>query len=249
VTRNATAHAHVLWMDLDGDIYSPEMSLSRATAEMIERDIWNGIYPGVCHAVYSYGTYANGGSYCSEVTQDVATRLGRMSFAGRRGPAEPARAFLDAMGIAYFDEGRAAPQEWPKHQPFELQAPNSPGSPVKRSAPQKRRSRSPSPPELRAQPQFKLPIAGGKDSLSPRLESTVERERSAPLSAATESDEDAGVEVLSLKDTRPLAEQVAAWKGFHQKMREMGVKVAGNPGDELPGEEGDADPARRSAKA
>jgi hypothetical protein len=234
VTGNATAHAHVLWMDLDGDIYSPEMSLSRATAEMIERDIWNGTYPGVCHAVYSYGTYANGGSYCSEVTQDVATRLGRMSFAGRRGPAAPARAFLDAMGIAYFDEGRAGSQVGPKQQPFELQAPDLPDSPVK----------SPSLPELRAQPQFKLPIAGGKDSQSPRFEN----ERSAPLSAATESDEDAGVEVLSLKDTRPLAEQVAAWKGFHQKMREMGVKAAGDPGDGLPGE-GEADPARRSAKA
>ncbi|SEE29961.1 hypothetical protein SAMN05444161_5364 [Rhizobiales bacterium GAS191] len=209
MSANPTDRACVLWMELDGEIYSPAMSLGRATQETIERDIWNGAHAGVCHAVYSYGSFANGGSYCREITREVAERLGRMSLASSGKPAASALAFLEMFGVGHCDAGAAAPAR-SDDRPVFAQMPA--GSAAKRPPARKRRAKVLSPEELRAQPQFKLPIAGGKQDV-------------APSSTRIETEEEADVEVLSLKDTRPLAEIEAGWTRFDQKLREMGIKL------------------------
>jgi hypothetical protein len=222
VSTNPTDRAYVLWMKRDGEIYSPGMSLDRATQDSIERDIWNGVHAGICHAVYSYGAFANGGSYCREITQEVAERLGRMSFESGSRPAAAALSFLETFGVEH--RRLAAP---PSARPDDRTA----QAPAKRAPARKRRAKVLSPEELRAQPQFKLPIAGGKQSAA----ATVTR---------IEAREEADVGVLSLKDTRPLAEIEAGWARFDQKLRDMGIK--------LPKDEDVAVPAsepRKAAKA
>jgi hypothetical protein len=200
VSTNPTDRAYVLWMKRDGEIYSPGMSLDRATQESIEGDIWNGVHAGICHAVYSYGSFANGGIYCREITQEIAERLGRMSFEGGSRPAAAALSFLESFGVAHRRLASVRPDE------------RTAKAPAKRAPVRKRRAKVLSPEELRAQPQFKLPIAGGKQS-------------AAPSSTRIEAREGADVGVLSLKDTRPLAEIEAGWARFDQKLRDMGVKL------------------------
>ena len=84
MSRGATDHALLLWMEGEGEIYSPAMTLSRSSEEAVTRDLWECAHAGVCHSVYRYGTHANGGSYCREITQDIAARLGRLSLTMRR---------------------------------------------------------------------------------------------------------------------------------------------------------------------
>jgi hypothetical protein len=146
----------VLWMEYEDDIYSPETSLRRATRENFEDDIWRGEYPGVCHAVYSYGTYPNGGSYCREITLEIASGMARRSFEQAIEPIPTVCAFLEAAGEVWFKERREgviSPRPMQMHE--EIAPARSPAKPRKRV-------KTASPEELRAQPQFKLPIAGGK---------------------------------------------------------------------------------------
>ncbi len=197
-----TDDACILWMELDGEVYSPDMPLSRASLELICRDIWNGAYAGICRAVYRYGAPANGGSYCREVTQEVAARLGEMSFAASDAPRASVRTFLEAMGIAY-DKG-GAPQSVEAARPaFEMVSPPEPASRTRRAS-LRRKAKAPTPQELRAQPQLKLPIAGGKGG-----EASHDR-----LLVESDHDADLGVQAVSLKDPRPLAEQKASWDRF-----------------------------------
>ena len=63
------------------DAFATMCKLIAPSEEAIARDLWECAHAGVCHSVYRYGTHANGGSYCREITQDVATRLGRLSLA------------------------------------------------------------------------------------------------------------------------------------------------------------------------
>jgi hypothetical protein len=229
-------------MERQGEIYSPAMTLSRSSEEAVERDLWECTYAGVCHSVYRYGTHANGGSYCREITQEVAARLGRLSRALRRQPAEPVRSFLDAFGVQFF-EGRPA-DERPAYQPFEMRAPQATG-PSKRMPRRKSRAKRLNPEELRAQPQFKLPIAGGKVVGASRR-SAGEATPSPVEPAAVETNERSGVELLSMKDCRPFEEQAAAWERFDQKLRGMGVTGTSEPGQAAPrGDEGSA--PRKSA--
>jgi len=213
-------------MELDGEIYSPRMPLGRARLDVIERDIWNGAHAGVCHAVYSYGSHPNGGGFCREVTQEVAARLGRMSFSARDEIRAPLRAFLEAMGVTY-REHREPRRDGPHDHPFEMEAPPEPASRAKRGA-ARRRSRALTPEELRAQPQLKLPIVGG-GAAAP----------SGKLFVETEPDQGSGVGTVSLKDTRPLAEQKASWDRFRAAVRSWQAPAAGEVGDE-------AVPGRRS---
>ena len=201
------SEAHVLWMERDGEIYSPAMPLRRSTPELIARDLWNGAYTGVCHAVYSYGAYPNGGSFCREVTQDVAERLGEMSFATSDEASTPVRAFLETAGVAC-REARGGMRREPEGEAFEMVSPPEPTVRTRRNA-SKRRAKALTPEELRAQPQFKLPIAGGRAEVS----------RARDLIAESESDEEAGVESVSLRDTRPLAQQKASWDRFRAMIR------------------------------
>jgi hypothetical protein len=245
VSASATDHAVVLWMQHERDIYSPEMSLGRSSEAAIERDLWEGAYPGVCQGIYSYGTHANGGSYCREITQDVAARLGRLSLATRRRPAESVRAFLEAFGIGYFGETvEHGERELGAPPPFEMQPPRSDERARKMSR-RKRRAKPLSAQELWAQPQFKLPIAGGREGEGSR--SDDDAERGSP--AAVRSDEHAGVDELSLKDERPHAEQEAAWRRFDEKLREMGIAAADDGGHRSKLEEGRANPHRKSASS
>ncbi|MFI5013919.1 MAG: hypothetical protein ACHQAY_16385 [Hyphomicrobiales bacterium] len=210
---NATDHACILWMELDGDIYSPEVSLGRATRDMIVRDLGDGAYKGTCHAVYSYGTYRNGGSYCSEITSEIARALSRRSLEASAEPCGSVRAFLDAEGLEYFrDAGERADRLRPQDRLFQLHRPAKPASPKAKRAPRQRRAKPLSPEELRAQPQFKLPIQGGKQGV-------------APQSIRTEFQEEDGVEVLSMKEARPAAEIKADWERFDQKLRDLGFKL------------------------
>ena len=230
-----TGDAHVVWMEFDGELYSPRTPLSRATLELIERDIWNGAYAGVCHAVYSYGSHANGGGYCREVTQDLAERLGRMSFTGRGAVAAPVRAFLEAMGVDYYED-RSSRRGEMSVEPFQMLAPPEPVPAARRGSP-RRRSRSLSPEELRAQPQLKLPIAGGKtgEAVASPGKFLVEIER----------DEEAGIEVLTLKDTSSVAEQEASWDRLRAMVRSW--EAAAGHGGNSPGGKDEA-PERKSAK-
>ncbi len=189
------------------------MSLGRSSEAAIERDLWEGAYPGVCQRIYSYGTHANGGSYCREITQDVAARLGRLSLATRRRPAESVRAFLEAFGIEYFGETVGARRARIGGSSTLRDAAASVGRARTQNARRKRRAKPLSAQELRAQPQFKLPIAGGKEGEGSRSDDAAER--GSP--AAVRSDEHAGVDELSLKDERPLAEQEAAWRAVRRK--------------------------------
>ncbi len=241
MSRAATAHALLVWMDREGEIYSPEMTLSRSSEEAVERDLWECVHDGVCHSVYRYGAHANGGSYCREITQEVAARLGRLSFALRRKPAEPVCIFLEASAVEFFGRGEGIGARRPvDHPPFEMRAPEQ-KEPSRILARRKNRGKQPSPEELRAQPQFKLPISGGKDaegSPSPTKDSA-----SANGPAALESSDGSGIEQLSLKDERPLMEQAAAWERFDRKLRAMGVH--GAPRDALPVDEAENDAPRR----
>jgi hypothetical protein len=212
-----TGEAHVLWMELDGEIYSPAVPLQRATLELIERDLWNGAYAGVCHAVYSYGAYPNGGSFCRDVTREVAARLGGMSFAATDEVKAPVRSFLEAMGVAC-REDRARPRDRPAREVFEMVSPVEPVARARRNA-AKRRQRTPTPQELRAQPQLKLPIAGGK--------AAAPATRGQELVVESEQDDGAGVEALSLRDTRSLAEQRASWDRFRAMIRSWRAQDGG----------------------
>ena len=206
-------------MEREGEIYSPAMTLGRSSEEAVERDLWECSHAGVCHSVYRYGTHANGGSYCREITQELAARLGRLSLAARRRPAEPVRAFLQALGVEFFGEDEEhVPSDVSSYPPFEMRAPQENES-ARRTSRRKSRAKRLDPEELRTQPQFKLPIAGGKDIGGSRSEESAE-------SAVESNDEggDADVERLSLRDTRPHKEQAAAWERFDRRLREMGVK-------------------------
>jgi hypothetical protein len=225
--------AHILWMERDGELYSPEMPLSRASLDLIERDIWNGTYAGVCRAVYSYGTHANGGGYCREVTQEVAARLGEMSFAGRDAVKAPVRAFLEAMGVAFAE--RRPLREEAEAEPFEMIAPPEPVARARRAGARKR-MKALTPAELRAQPQLKLPIAGGKSAEGPAKDRLV---------IESQRDEDAGVDSVSLKDTRSLAEQRASWERFRAMMRSWKAPA---DADARPGAEADHKPARAAGR-
>jgi hypothetical protein len=202
-------------MEREGEIYSPGMTLGRSSEEAIERDLWECSHAGVCHSVYRYGTHGNGGSYCREITQEVAARLGRLSLAARRRPAEPVRAFLQAFGVEFFGEDEEhVPSGVPSYPLFEMRAPQ-PSESAKRTSRRKSRAKRLDPEELRLQPQFKLPIAGGKD---------IAGSRSKESAVESQDGDDAGIERLSLRDARPYKEQAAAWERFDQKLREMGVK-------------------------
>jgi hypothetical protein len=154
--QSPTTHSMVLWMEYDGDIYSPETSLGRATRENFEDDIWRGEYPGVCHAVYSYGTYPNGGSYCREITLEIASGMTRRSFEQEIEPIPAVCAFLEAAGEVWFKERREGVISPRLIQMREEIAP------ARSRAKRRKGAKKASPEELRAQPQFKLPIAGGK---------------------------------------------------------------------------------------
>lgn len=236
MSRGATDHALVLWMEGESEIYSPAMTLSRGSEEAVARDLWECAHAGVCHSVYRYGTHANGGSYCREITQDIAARLGRLSLAMRREPAESVRAFLEAFGVAFFGEGEErAAREHHAYPPFEMSAPQ-PGAPSRKMQKRKSRAKGLSPEELRVQPQFKLPIMGGKQVGGSRSESR----------AAVETDEVTGVERLSLRDERPFEERAAAWERFDRKLREMGARRAAEPQEAAPPDEGERDAPRKS---
>jgi hypothetical protein len=236
MSRGGTDHALVLWMEGEGEIYSPAMTLGRSSEEAIARDLWECAHAGVCHSVYRYGTHANGGSYCREITQDVATRLGRLSLAMRREPAEPVRAFLKASGIDYFgEEVEPVARDFAAHPPFEMQSPEQ-GEISRKMPRRKSRSRRLTPEELRAQPQFKLPISGGKDIGASGREGR----------AAVETDEDTGVERLSLRDERTFAEQAAAWERFDRKMGEMGARREAGPKKALAPDDDKRDASRKS---
>jgi hypothetical protein len=196
-------------MERHGEVYSPAMPLRRATLDLIALDLWNGAYSGTCHAVYSYGAFSNGGSFCREVTQEIAARLGEISFATAEAAKPAVRTFLAEMGIAWRDSGERS-QEAPPVEAFAMVSPPEPAARAKRS-PAKRRPRTPTPQELRAQPQFKLPIAGGK--------AASQAERLSRLALENERDEELGIEAVSLRDTRSLAEQKASWDRFRAMMR------------------------------
>jgi hypothetical protein len=236
--RAATGDAHILWMELDGEIYSPKMALGRATFEAIARDIWNGAYAGICHAVYSYGARENGGSFCREVTQDLAARLAEISLSAR-GEVQPSvRAFLEAGGVDYCGRGAPSLNE-PAGEPFEMTSPPDPVSRSRRAS-LRRKARVPSPEELRSQPQFKLPIPGGRAGEA--------AEESVDLLVESEQDEGAGVKSLSLRDTRPLAEQKASWDRFRSMVRSWKMRAADAAAQsgQLTSDESTAD--RRSAR-
>lgn len=235
MSRNATGHALVLWMERDGEIYSPAMVLARSSEEALERDLWECAYAGVCHSIYRYGTHGNGGSYCREITPEVAARLGRLSLATRRRPAEPVRVFLQNFGEDFFDEIEA-PAADVLARPFEMWAPR-PSATSTRVPRRKSRAKRLDPEDLRAQPQFKLPIAGGKAISSHSTEGEAEK--------TTEADE-TGIERLSLKDARPAEEQAAAWERFDRKLREMGVKAPAETGSRQGDVGEDATAPRRS---
>jgi hypothetical protein len=229
--------AHILWMELDGEIYSPKMPLSRATFEAIERDIWNGAYAGVCHAVYSYGARPNGGSFCREVTQDLAARLAEMSYTARGDVKASVRAFLEALGIDYYGRRMPSPSGL-EGEPFEMRSPPDSVSRPRRASP-KRRQRAMSPEELRRQPQLKLPIAGGRSGAA--------QPASGNLAVESEHDEGAGVDSLSLKDARSLAEQKASWDRFRSMVRSWKAGEAPVQSGQLGSEEVAAD--RRSVRS
>ena len=236
MSRGATDHALLLWMEGEGEIYSPAMTLSRSSEEAVTRDLWECAHAGVCHSVYRYGTHANGGSYCREITQDIAARLGRLSLVMRREPAEPVRAFLEAFGVAFFGEGEErAAREHHAYPPFEMRAPQ-PSASLRKMSKRKSRAKRLSPDELRVQPQFKLPITGGKRIGGSRPESR----------AAVETDEVTGVERLSLRDERPFEERAAAWERFDRRLREMGARRAGEPQETATSDEGEQDVPRKS---
>jgi hypothetical protein len=197
--------ACVLWMQHEGEIYSPKMPLERATFELIARDLWNGAYPGICHSVLCYGAHANGGGYCREITQDLAARLGEMSFSARDEMKGPVRAFLEAMGVPYRGHGAGRGVD----ASFEMVAPPEPVTRAKRAGARKR-AKPATAAELRAQPQLKLPIAGGRHIAAAAKDRLV---------MDGEHDDDAGVESMSLKDTRSLAEQRASWERFRAMVR------------------------------
>jgi hypothetical protein len=168
MTSDPTSHGAVLWMEHEGRIYSPETSLRKATREDFEDSVWKGGHPGVCRAVYQYGAYPNGGSYCRAITSEIARNLARRSLVSAIVPIEAVRAFLESEGEDYFrqDEEVAA-----LHGRATRLRPNA----VPRTTPAvspRKRARKLSPEELRAQPQFKLPISGGKkkDNLARRSE-------------------------------------------------------------------------------
>jgi hypothetical protein len=151
-----TTHGVILWMEYEGDIYCPETSHARATRENVEDDIWHGEHLGVCHAVYSYGAYPNGGSYCRDVTLEVASSVARRSFEQALEPIPAVCAFLQAAGEEWFQERREgviADRPMPVSQE---------AAPARQQAKSRKRTKQLSPEELRAQPQLKLPIAGGK---------------------------------------------------------------------------------------
>ncbi|MBV9519921.1 MAG: hypothetical protein JO068_17565 [Hyphomicrobiales bacterium] len=221
MSRSATDHGLILWMEREGDIYSPAMRLSQSSEEAIERDLWECVHAGACHSIYRYGTHANGGSYCREITEEVAARLGRLSLSMRRPPAGPVRSFLEAHGVEFFASiPERLDRDLPASPPFQMQAPQSGGS-AKKSARRKSRSKPLTPEELRAQPQFKLPIAGGRD-----VEISRTASGEAPVPSPGENDDASGIERVSLRDERSLADRSAAWKRFDEKLREMGVKGA-----------------------
>jgi len=218
MSPNPTDRACLLWMDLEGEIFSPGMSLGRATREMIERDIWNGAYSGVCHAVYSYGSYANGGSYCRDITREVAESLWRMSLAGKSRPAASAIAFLEKFELELAEE---------RFEPL-LDAAALGASSAKPRKARRRRAKELTPEELRAQPQFKLPIPGGKSAAQG---SEQGGQPSTRVEAGGEAEVKADVGMLSLKDTRPRAEIEGAWRRFDTKLRDMGVKLPAEAGE------------------
>jgi hypothetical protein len=153
--RKATASRVVLWMqDAAGDIYSPERRLADANEPAIEDDIWNGENVGVCHSIYAYGSYDNGGSWCCDITGRIAERLAQRSLDGRREPAEAVRAFLEQEGYAYHGS-----EIWTSES-LRDPAPTRPAA--QPAAKLKRRAKILTPEQMREQPQFKLPIAGGK---------------------------------------------------------------------------------------
>ena len=245
VSASATDHAVVLWMQHEGDIYSPEMSLGRSSEAAIERDLWEGAYPGVCQGIYSYGTHANGGSYCREITQDVAARLGRLSLATRRRPAELGARLSRSLRHRIFRRNGGAWRARIGGSSILRDAAASVGRARTQNDSSKRRAKPLSALELRAQPQFKLPIAGGREGEGSRSDDAAER--GSP--AAVRSDQHARVDELSLKDERPHAEQEAAWQRFDEKLREMGIAAAGDGGHRSKPVEGRADPHRKSASS
>ena len=217
MSRSATDHGFVLWMEREGEIYSPSMPLCRNAQDAIESDIWQCVHAGVCHSIYRYGSERNGGSYCREITEEVAARLGRMSFSARREPASPVRRFLEAFGVEFYtqvDDRLALDRRAYPH--FEMEAPRA-DLPARKNSRRKGRSKPLTAEELRAQPQFKLPIPGGR---SPEASTSTN---------AIESDEESGVEQVSLRDERPLVDQSAAWQRFDEKLRAMGIKRPSEP--------------------
>jgi len=219
-------------MELEGEIYSPSLPLGRARLDLIERDIWNCAYPGICHSVYRYGSQQNGGGYCREVTDEVAARLGRLSFAAQDEVRAPVRAFLEAMGVSCREDAAAMKVE--PAPAFEMVSPPEPAARA-RHAGTKRRARPVSAEELRAQPQLKLPIAGGRAAAA-----------RAGLRVAREQDEEIGVESLSLKDRRPAAQQKAGWERFRRLIRSW--EAAGDAADRAPETPAPPFPTRRSAQ-
>jgi len=151
-----TTHGVILWMEYEGDIYSPETSHGRATREIFEDEIWHGEHLGMCHAIYSYGAYPNGGSYCRDITLEVASSVARRSFDQALEPIPAVCAFLQAAGEEWFQERREgviAARPMPASEE---------AAPARPQAKFRKRVKKLSPEELRAQPQLKLPIAGGK---------------------------------------------------------------------------------------
>jgi hypothetical protein len=227
-------------MEREGEIYSPVMTLNRSSEEALERDLWECAHAGVCHSIYRYGTHGSGGSYCREITHEVAARLGRLSLAMRRKPAEPVCVFLETFAVEFFGKGEGiGARDLPAYPPFEMRAPQQ-EEPSRTLTRRKSRGKRLSPEELRAQPQLKLPISGGRDVSSSRLEAPTRNSSTAEPSA------DDAVERLSLRDERPLAEQAAAWERFDRKLRAIGVKGAQEPKHALAPEEAEADAPRTS---
>lgn len=152
--KSSTAQSVIVWMDDDGDLYIPETSLKDANEDSIEQDIWTGEHAGVCQAIYSYGAFWNGGSYCVDITDRIAERLSRRSLTAAREPVEAARRFLEERGLDYHqgDVWRAEPLQIMEAREATRSAKPKP----------KRKRKVLTPEELRAQPQFKLPIEGGK---------------------------------------------------------------------------------------
>jgi hypothetical protein len=105
----------------------------------------------VCHAAYSYGASDSGAARLSDATPEVARLLSDRSFDAGREPPEPVRLFLEEEGTDYYGRERyPVPVERP--QPHTAAVP----------AMAKRRRKPLTPEQLREQPQFKLPITGGK---------------------------------------------------------------------------------------